>query len=57
VKQQQKSTQKVETQVVTQIFQAVVQQNVVVQNGNVLLDVLPDILERIAPVQAKPLGK
>ncbi len=55
-KQQQKTSQKIETQVVTQTLQAMVQQNVVVQDGNVLLDVPPSILERIAPAQVKSLA-
>lgn len=55
-KQQQRSTQTTQqTQTVTQVYQAVVQQNVVVQGGNVLLDVPPQVLERIAPVETRPL--
>lgn len=56
-KQQQRSTQTVQTETVTQVYQAVVQQNVVVQGGNVLLDVPPQVLERIAPVETRPLNQ
>ncbi len=51
-----RSSETVQTETVTQVYQAVVQQNVVVQGGNVLVDVPPHVLEKIAPVETRPLN-